>query len=137
MAAADQLNKVGHDVTVYERADRIGGLLMYGIPNMKLDKGVVERRLDLMRAEGVKFVTGADIGRTHKLADLQAEYDAVLLSTGATKPRDLEIPGRSLNGIYFAMQFLTANTKSLLDSQHADGKFISAKGKKGRSDRWR
>lgn len=130
LAAADQLNKVGHDVTVYERADRIGGLLMYGIPNMKLDKGVVERRLDLMRAEGVKFVTGADIGRTHQLADLQAEYDAVLLSTGATKPRDLEIPGRSLNGIYFAMQFLTANTKSLLDSEHADGKYISAKGKK-------
>ena len=130
LAAADQLNKVGHEVTVYERADRIGGLLMYGIPNMKLDKDVVERRVGLMRQEGVKFVTGADIGRTHKLADLQSQYDAVLLSTGATKPRDLEIPGRSLNGIYFAMQFLTANTKSLLDSKHADGKFISAKGKK-------
>ncbi len=83
-----------------------------------------------MEAEGVKFVTGADIGRTHQLSQLQAEYDAVLLSTGATKPRDLEIPGRQLNGIYFAMQFLTANTKSLLDSEHADGKYISAKGKK-------
>lgn len=130
LAAADQLNKVGHDVTVYERADRIGGLLMYGIPNMKLDKEVVERRVALMAEEGVKFVTGADIGRTHELAQLRAENDVVLLSTGATKPRDLEIPGRELNGIYFAMQFLTANTKSLLDSQHSDGKFISAKGKK-------
>ncbi len=130
LSAADQLNKVGHEVTVFERADRIGGLLMYGIPNMKLDKQVVERRLAIMEAEGVKFVTGADIGRTHQLSQLQAEYDAVLLSTGATKPRDLEIPGRQLNGIYFAMQFLTANTKSLLDSEHADGKYISAKGKK-------
>ncbi len=109
---------------------------MYGIPNMKLDKDVVERRLNLMRQEGVKFVTGADIGRTHKLADLQAQHDAVLLATGATKPRDLEIPGRNLKGIYFAMQFLTANTKSLLDSEHADGKFISAKGKKVVSHRW-
>lgn len=130
LAAADQLNRVGHQVTVFERADRIGGLLMYGIPNMKLDKVVVERRLALMRAEGVQFVTGADIGRTHELSKLQAEYDAVLLATGATKPRDLEIPGRQLNGVLFAMQFLTANTKSLLDSGHADGNFYSAKGKK-------
>jgi NAD(P)H-dependent glutamate synthase small subunit len=130
LAAADQLNKVGHEVTVYERADRIGGLLMYGIPNMKLDKQVVERRLALMAAEGVKFVTGADIGRTHELSQLQADHDAVLLATGATKPRDLDIPGRQLNGILFAMQFLTANTKSLLDSNHADGKYYSAKGKK-------
>ncbi len=130
LAAADQLNKVGHDVTVYERADRIGGLLMYGIPNMKLDKGVIERRLKLMETEGVKFVTGADIGRTIELSQLQSEYDAVLLATGATKPRDLEIPGRQLNGILFAMQFLTANTKSMLDSNHADGNYYSAKGKK-------
>ena len=130
LAAADQLNRVGHQVTVYERADRIGGLLMYGIPNMKLDKQVVERRLDLMRAEGVEFVTGADIGRTHTLAQLQADYDAVLLATGATKARDLEIPGRELKGILFAMQFLSANTKSLLDSNHADGNYYSAKGKK-------
>ncbi|MFO1062464.1 MAG: glutamate synthase subunit beta [Pirellulales bacterium] len=130
LAAADQLNKVGHDVTVYERADRIGGLLMYGIPNMKLDKQVVERRVELMKTEGVKFVTGADIGKSIPLSKLQAENDAVLLATGATKPRDLEIPGRHLNGILFAMQFLTANTKSLLDSKHADGNFYSAKGKK-------
>jgi glutamate synthase (NADPH) small chain len=130
LAAADQLNKVGHSVTVYERADRIGGLLMYGIPNMKLDKEVVQRRLDLMAAEGVKFVTNADVGRTVDPKQLMAENHALLLATGATKPRDLPIPGRQLKGVHFAMEFLTANTKSLLDSQHADGKFISAKGKR-------
>ena len=130
LAAADQLNKTGHSVTVYERADRIGGLLTYGIPNMKLDKGVVQRRLDLMAAEGVKFVTGADVGKNIDPKKLVAENDAVLLATGATKPRDLPIPGRQLRGIHFAMEFLTANTASLLDSNHSDGKFISAKGKR-------
>jgi glutamate synthase (NADPH/NADH) small chain len=130
LAAADQLNKVGHSVTVYERSDRIGGLLTYGIPNMKLDKGVVQRRLDLMAAEGVKFVTGADVGRNVDPKQLMAENHAVLLSTGATKPRDLPIPGRALKGVHFAMEFLTANTSSLLDSHHADNKFISAKGKR-------
>jgi glutamate synthase (NADPH/NADH) small chain len=130
LAAADQLNKVGHSVTVYERADRIGGLLTYGIPNMKLDKGVVQRRLDLMAAEGVKFVTGADVGRTVDPKQLQAENHAILLATGATKPRDLPIPGRNLNGIHFAMEFLTANTASLLNSNHKDGKYISAEGKR-------
>lgn len=130
LAAADQLNKVGHSVTVYERADRIGGLLMYGIPNMKLDKGVVQRRLDLMAGEGVVFVTGADVGRNVDPKQLMAENDAVLLSTGATKPRDLPIPGRELKGVHFAMEFLSKNTKSLLDSAHSDGAYISAKGKK-------
>ncbi len=130
LAAADQLNKVGHNVTVYERADRIGGLLMYGIPNMKLDKGVVQRRLDLMRSEGVKFVTNANVGKDVDPKQLMAENHAVLLATGATKPRDLPIPGRQLKGVHFAMEFLTANTKSLLDSQHADGNYISAKGKR-------
>jgi glutamate synthase (NADPH/NADH) small chain len=130
LAAADQLNRVGHEVTVYERSDRIGGLLMYGIPNMKLDKGVVERRLDLLRAEGVRFVTNADVGRTVDPRQLMSDNDAVLLATGATKPRDLPIPGRELNGIHFAMDFLRANTKSLLDSQLDDGKYISAKDKK-------
>ena len=130
LAAADQLNKVGHSVTVYERADRMGGLLMYGIPNMKLDKGVVQRRLDIMAAEGVAFVTGADVGRNVDPKQLMAENDAVLLTTGATKPRDLPIPGRSLNGVHFAMEFLGANTKSLLDSAHSDKAFISARGKK-------
>jgi glutamate synthase (NADPH) small chain len=130
LAAADQLNKVGHNVTVYERADRIGGLLMYGIPNMKLDKNVVQRRLDLMAAEGVKFVTKANVGVNVDPKQLMAENHAVLLATGATKPRDLPIPGRQLKGVHFAMEFLTQNTASLLDSQHADGQYISAKGKK-------
>ncbi len=130
LAAADQLNKVGHSVTVYERADRIGGLLMYGIPNMKLDKGVVQRRLDLLAAEGVAFVTGADVGRNVDPKQLLAENDAILLSTGATKPRDLPIPGRQLKGVHFAMEFLGKNTKSLLDSAHSDKAFISARGKK-------
>jgi len=130
LAAADQLNKAGHQVTVYERADRVGGLLMYGIPNMKLDKQVVNRRVDLLRASGIEFVVNADIGRNVDAAKLRAEHDAVLLATGATTPRDLPVPGRQLPGVHFAMEFLTANTRSLLDSNLADGKYISAKDKR-------
>jgi glutamate synthase (NADPH/NADH) small chain len=130
LAAADQLNLAGHTVTVFERADRIGGLLMYGIPNMKLDKKVVQRRLDLMEASGVRFVTGADVGRNVDLKRLVDDHDAVLLATGATQPRDLPIPGRSLNGVYYAMDFLTAHTKSLLDSGLTNGNLISAEGKR-------
>jgi len=126
LAAADQLNKAGHKVTVYERADRIGGLLMYGIPNMKLDKAVVDRRVDLLRASGIEFVVNADVGKNVDPKKLASEYDALLLATGATQPRDLPIPGRSLSGVHFAMEFLTANTKSLLESKLADGKYISA-----------
>jgi glutamate synthase (NADPH/NADH) small chain len=134
LAAADQLNKAGHTVTVYERADRIGGLLMYGIPNMKLDKvEVVDRRVNLLAEEGVKFVTGAHVGDgtngTLDAQELLSGNDAVLLATGATVPRELPIPGRELNGVHFAMEFLTRNTKSLLDSQHQDGDYISAKDK--------
>jgi NAD(P)H-dependent glutamate synthase small subunit len=130
LAAADQLNKAGHLVTVYERADRVGGLLMYGIPNMKLDKKlVVERRIKLMEEEGVKFVVNAHVGVTHDAQKLLQEFDAIVLATGATKPRDLPVPGRNLKGVHFAMEFLTLNTKSLLDSNHADGKYISAKDK--------
>jgi NAD(P)H-dependent glutamate synthase small subunit len=129
LAAADQLNSAGHHVTVYERADRIGGLLMYGIPNMKLDKQVVERRIDLMRRAGIEFVTNADVGKTIDPLELRTQYDALLLATGATRPRDLDVPGRSLKGVHFAMEFLTANTKSLLDSNLTDGKYIDAKGK--------
>ncbi|HEY4329178.1 MAG TPA: glutamate synthase subunit beta [Phycisphaerae bacterium] len=132
LAAADQLNKAGHSVTVFERADRIGGLLMYGIPNMKLDKReIVERRIKLMEDEGVKFVTGAHIGVAgeHNVSDLKKDFHAIILATGATKPRDLPVPGRNLKGVHFAMEFLTLNTKSLLDSNHADGNFINAKGK--------
>ncbi len=130
LAAADQLNSAGHLVTVYERADRIGGLLMYGIPNMKLDKRVVERRINLMRDAGITFVTGADIGKTVDAKKIYDEYDAILLATGATKARDLPIPGRELAGIHLAVPFLTAHTKSFLDSHLADGHYISAHGKK-------
>ncbi len=134
LAAAAQLNKAGHLVKVFERADRIGGLLMYGIPNMKLDKTqVVQRRVDLLRAEGIEFVTNANVGNgrdgTIDIRDLHDKHDAVLLATGATVPRDLPIPGRDLAGVHFAMDFLHANTKSLLDSDHADQNYISAKGK--------
>ncbi|MFI0400803.1 MAG: glutamate synthase subunit beta [Thiolinea sp.] len=130
LACADQLNKVGHEVTVYERADRIGGLLMYGIPNMKLDKtDIVQRRVDLMAAEGVKFVTGVNVGKDISAADLRKDFDAVVLCAGATQARDLPATGRELAGVHFAMEFLTANTKSLLDSKHADGNYISAKDK--------
>jgi len=133
LAAAAQLNKVGHAVTVYERADRIGGLLMYGIPNMKLDKGVVERRIEVMREEGIEFVTDADIGDgangTLSVTEMLDEVDALLLATGATVPNNLPIPGRELDGVHFAMEFLHANTKSLLDSRHADHNYIDAKGK--------
>ncbi len=131
LAAAEQLNRAGHEVTVYERADRIGGLLMYGIPNMKLDKtGVVDRRVDVLREAGIRFETNADVGRNIDPKQLMAESDAVLLATGATVPRDLAIPGRELNGVHFAMEFLTAHTKSWLDSKLEDGQFISAAGKR-------
>jgi NAD(P)H-dependent glutamate synthase small subunit len=117
LSCADQLNKAGHEVTVFERADRIGGLLMYGIPNMKLDKReVVDRRVNLMREEGVKFVTNAHIGVTHDIEEIRKEQDAVVLCCGATKPRNLPVEGRDLNGVHFAMEFLGDNTKHLLDN---------------------
>lgn len=130
LAAADQLNKAGHWVTVFERADRIGGLLMYGIPNMKLDKqAVVERRLQIMAEEGITFLTNMNVGVDVPMSKIREEFGAVILAVGATKPRDLPAPGRQLKGVHFAMEFLTANTKSLLDSNHADGQYINAAGK--------
>ena len=130
LACADQLNKAGHDVTVYERSDRIGGLLMYGIPNMKLDKNIVKRRTDLMAAEGVKYVTSCFVGQGDVTFDsLRKENDALVLATGATVARDLRIENRNLDGVHFAMEFLHKNTKSLLDSELADEAYISAKGK--------
>ncbi|MEZ4634845.1 MAG: FAD-dependent oxidoreductase [Caldilineaceae bacterium] len=129
------MNSAGHNVTVYERADRIGGLLMYGIPNMKLDKGVVQRRIDLMAAEGVEFVTGVEIGKDIPAKKLHEEFDAVVLCCGATKARDLPIEGRELSGIHLAMDFLRGNTKALLDQYSgSNGKGghhppISAEGK--------
>ncbi|XP_022723675.1 glutamate synthase 1 [NADH], chloroplastic-like isoform X1 [Durio zibethinus] len=133
LAAADQLNRMGHSVTVYERADRIGGLMMYGVPNMKADKvNVVQRRVNLMADEGVKFVVNANVGidPSYSLDRLREDNDAIVLAVGATKPRDLPVPGRQLSGVRFAMEFLHANTKSLLDSGLQDGSYISAKGKK-------
>jgi len=130
LAAADQLNKAGHLVTVYEREDRLGGLLMYGIPNMKLDKQVVDRRIGLLKDAGIRFVTGADVGRTVEVAELVSGHDALLLATGATVPRDLPIAGRELRGVHFAMDFLTATTRSLLTSNLEDGQYISARDKK-------
>ena len=134
LAAAEQLALQGHEVTVYERDDRIGGLLMYGIPNMKLEKELVDRRVNLLRAEGVNFVVNADVGGSGitsgvDVQQLLAENDALLLATGATTPRDLNIPGREGPGVHFAMEFLLKNTKSLLDSNLADGNYISAKDK--------
>ena len=116
LAAAAQLNTAGHLVTVFERADRIGGLLMYGIPNMKLEKWSVERRVKLLEKEGVTFITNCEIGKDKDAAELKSEFDAVVLCTGATRPRDLPIPGRELQGVHYAMEFLTANTKTLLDT---------------------
>ncbi|KAJ3773747.1 NADPH-dependent glutamate synthase [Lentinula raphanica] len=129
LACADQLNKAGHLVTVYDRNDRMGGLLMYGIPNMKLDKAVVQRRLDLMAAEGITFIPNAHVGVDIDVEDIRAENDALVICTGATWPRDLRIPNRDSDGIHFAMEFLQLNTKSLLDSELQDGKYINAKGK--------
>jgi len=129
LAAAAQLNRAGHWVTVFERADRIGGLLTYGIPNMKLDKGIVQRRVDLMAAEGVRFLTNTEVGKDYPADRLRQEFDAVVLCGGATQARDLPIDGRQLRGIHLAMEFLHANTKSLLDSGHADGNYLSARGK--------
>jgi glutamate synthase (NADPH/NADH) small chain len=129
ISAAAQLNKAGHLVTVFERADRPGGLLMYGIPNMKLDKKeVVMRRIRQMEDEGIKFVCNTEVGKNYPAEKLLKDFDAVILATGATKPRDLPIPGRELKGIHFAMDFLTANTKSILDG-HKNGSFIDATAK--------
>ena len=129
MAAAAQLNKAGHTVTVYERDDRIGGLLMYGIPSMKLDKGVVQRRVDILAEEGVIFKTNTEIGKDIIAKKLLDKFDAIVLTTGATNPRDLKVEGRELDGVHFAMEYLSANTKSLLDSNLKDGNYISGKKK--------
>jgi glutamate synthase (NADPH/NADH) small chain len=129
LCAAAQLNKAGHTVTVFERADRPGGLLMYGIPNMKLDKEqVVLRRIKQLEAEGVQFVCNTEVGVSLPAAQLLKEYHATVLCTGATKPRDLPVEGRNLKGIHFAMDFLAANTRALLDRRR-NGNFISAEGK--------
>lgn len=129
LSAADQLNRAGHTVTIYDRNDRFGGLLMYGIPNMKLDKDVVQRRIDLMAAEGVQFVPNAHVGVAVDVNEIRDNSDALILATGATWPRDLPIKNRKLDGIHFAMEFLQLNTQSLLDSSLENGSYINAKDK--------
>jgi len=129
LACAGELNRAGHAVTVFERADRVGGLMMYGIPAMKLDKGIVERRTRLLAEEGVQFVTSTEVGKNYPTEKLRQEFDAIALCGGSTVPRDLPVAGRALAGVYFAMEFLTANTKRLLDGERAGDGFISAKDK--------
>jgi len=129
LAAADELNQMGHSVKVYERSDRIGGLLMYGIPNMKLGKDVVDRRINLLKEEGIEFITDTDIGQDITTTELQAQFDAIVFTTGSTKARDLPAENRDAKGIYPAMDYLTANTKSLLDNGHVDQDEFSATGR--------
>jgi glutamate synthase (NADPH/NADH) small chain len=129
LAAADQLNQAGHAVTVFERADRPGGLLMYGIPNMKLDKAVVTERIAVMEAEGVKFHLNAWVGKTLDPKKILAEFDALVLAVGSTKPRDMNVPGRELAGVHFALDFLKGNTRRLLDGEEAASPYIDAAGK--------
>ena len=137
LAVADMLNQRGHNVTVYERDDRVGGLLMYGIPNMKLEKHIVDRRVNLMKNEGVCFITNADVGgngnidgvKNIKVEELEAEYDAIVLCCGAKRARELELPHSNLDGVHYAVDFLTSSTKGLLDHEMKDGSYISTKGK--------
>ena len=129
LAAADQLNKRGHNVTVFEREDRVGGLLMYGIPNMKLEKQIIDRKINVMKEEGVTFVTGANVGKNYKAAKLLKEYDSIVLACGASNTRDINVPGRDAEGIYFAVDLVKSTTKSLLNSNLEDGNYISAKDK--------
>ena len=129
MAAADELNKLGHGVTVFERDDRIGGLLMYGIPNMKLGKDVVDRRVDLMKDSGIEFITNVNVGKDITTNSLQKDFDAIIFTTGASEARDLPVENRDASGVHMAMKYLTSNTKSLLDKGYADESELSAKGK--------
>ncbi len=129
LAAADQLNQRGHEVTVYERADRVGGLLMYGIPNMKLEKHVIDRKVSVMKEEGITFQTGVNVGVDIKAKELLKKYDRVILCCGAKNPRDISAKGRDAQGILFAVDYLSKTTKSLLDSNLSDGNYVSAKDK--------
>ena len=129
LSVAEYLNIRGHAVTVFERADRVGGLLMYGIPNMKLEKQIIDRKIAIMKKEGVTFVTGTDIGKDIKASKLLHDFDRVVLACGASNPRDINAPGRDARGIYFAVDSLKANTKSLLDSNFEDKKYVETKGK--------
>lgn len=129
LAAADQLNQRGHSVTVFEREDRVGGLLMYGIPNMKLEKQIIERKINIMKEEGIEFRTGVNVGKDITAAELLKDFDRVILCCGASNPRDIKAEGRDANGIYFAVDFLKSTTKALLNGGLTDKNHISAKGK--------
>ena len=129
LAAADQLNRRGHSVTVFERSDRVGGLLMYGIPNMKLEKHIISRKIDIMQAEGITFVTNANVGKDVPAEEILAKFDRVILAGGASHPRDIAVSGRTAKGIYFAVDFLKSTTKALLDNGLQEGTYISAKDK--------
>jgi glutamate synthase (NADPH/NADH) small chain len=130
LAAAQQLNRAGHWVTVFERADRIGGLLRYGIPEFKMEKGVLDRRLDLLRKEGIHFEVNANVGVNVPVEKLRKEFDAILLAGGATQPRDLKVPGRELHGIHFAMEYLTLQNRRCQGEVIPEEEFITAKGKR-------
>lgn len=129
LAAADMLNRRGHSVTVFERSDRVGGLLMYGIPNMKLEKHIIDRKIDIMREEGIEFKTGVNVGADIDAKTLMKEYDRIVLACGASNPRDIAAKGRDAKGIYFAVDFLKSTTKALLDNGLKEGTYVSAKGK--------
>ena len=132
LAAADLLNRRGHSVTVFEREDKVGGLLRYGIPNMKLEKQVIDRKVAILEEEGVEFRTGCNVGKDVKAAQILKEYDRVVLACGASNPRDIKVPGRDAEGIYFAVDFLKSTTKALWanDMKLKEGTYISAKGKR-------
>ncbi len=129
LAAADLLNIRGHEVTGFERSDRVGGLLMYGIPNMKMEKNIIDRKIDILKAEGITFQTNANVGENIKAAKVLKDFDAIILACGASNPRDIKAPGRDAKGIYFAVDYLTGVTKSLLDSDFSDKKYVNPKGK--------
>lgn len=131
LAAADLLNRRGHSVTVFEREDKAGGLLRYGIPNMKLEKQIIDRKLSILEEEGIEFRTGCNVGKDVKAAEILKEYDRVILACGASNPRDIKAPGRDAEGIYFAVDFLKSTTKALWanDMKLKSGSYISAKGK--------
>lgn len=130
LAAAQQLNRAGHSVTVFEKADRIGGLLRYGIPDFKLEKRFIDRRLEQMRAEGVEFVTSAHVGATIPAGDLRRQFDAIVLAGGAEQPRDLRVPGRELSGIHFAMEFLPQQNRRIAGDRIEPREDIRAAGKR-------
>ena len=129
LTVADQLNRRGHSVTVFERSDRIGGLLMYGIPNMKLEKHIIQRRVSIMEKEGIVFRTNTDVGKDISAEEILNSFDRVVLACGASNPRDINVTGRDAEGIYFAVDFLKSTTKALLDNNLQDGSYISANGK--------